>query len=613
MPLEPEASVEGEPRRRIPARQPVGMDEAAPAVARGGRTALAVAVVAAVSLLAIVAVLAVLLRTMSAELAALELRVRQAEEERDSFRAGGEEAEALRQERDQLSSQLTDARSEAKNLEQARMELVKANEELKAQVKTTSSAEETSRPAGTSPAPSADPAAAPTSPAQTSPTQPPPAAPPSQDAPSTESPASSVGGSGDVQGDGTEAQPQGGGAPSATTMHRGRVVRGSGQVAKAQNAASPRIAESTIDAPSAPPVAAAVKQANTIIPWPASAGCTDATAVLTASSAIRSIGFAIAPDGSLSIDSGGAPSSVAQASLSERGIEWTWDTAGATRAAAVLAKQGLKTPESWPMITSQIKCDAQCADGTSRQAWLGKPRTRAWTVSGSGSDRFDMTLPAALAGSAVAEWEGISIVVGDGAGSAESVAGAVTARKTGTDSKGMSSIALAWTPTEQGKQAVASVTEFENQVGEERRLSELERKSSQWIDALMMSNGALPPTQQDQKQIEAGYDDWRAQANKDLSEAERKEFMKQPFLKRLTDYRNWLRESKIEPMRQALATMKADCDAAMQSWRQEVDGATVVVRLCPDGPPVEVLELSVTPKNLSLPWTQRTAAGSARP
>lgn len=265
------------------------------------------------------------------------------------------------------------------------------------------------------------------------------------------------------------------------------------------------------------------------------------------------------------------------------------------------------------MITSQIRCEVQCADGTSREAWLGKPRARTWTVSGSGRDRFEVTLPAALAGSAVAEWEGISIVVGDGSGSAESVAGAVTARKTGTDSKGMSSIALAWTPSEQGKQAVASVAGFESQVEEERRLSELERKSSQWIDALMMSKGALLPTQQEQKQIEAGYNDWRAQVDEDLSEADRKEFMARPLVKRLTAYRYWLRDSQIEPMRQALATMKAECDTAMQLWRQQVDGATVVVRLCPDGPPVELIELSVAPKDLSLPWTKGASPGSARP
>ncbi len=608
IPLEPDDSVNGERRRRVPARQPVGMDEAAPAVARGGRTALAVAVVAAVSLLAIVAVLAVLLRTMSAELAALELRASTAEQERESFRTGGAEAEALRQERDDLLNQLSGARDEAKTLGDERERLRNENEQLKAQVKTTSSAEDTNRPAGTSPAPSAGPAAAPAAPAQ-----PPPAPPPSQDAPSTESLASPVGGSGDVQGDGSEAQPQGVGAPSPKTMHRGKYVRDHSQVAGAPRGTPRFAAESTVDAPSAPPVAVAAKQANTIIVWPESAGCTDATTVLTASSAIKSIGFAIALDGSLSIDSGGVPSSVAQASLSEGGIEWTWDIAGATKADALLTKQGLKMPESWSMITSQIRCEVQCADGTSREAWLGKPRARTWTVSGSGRDRFEVTLPAALAGSAVAEWEGISIVVGDGSGSAESVAGAVTARKTGTDSKGMSSIALAWTPSEQGKQAVASVAGFESQVEEERRLSELERKSSQWIDALMMSKGALLPTQQEQKQIEAGYNDWRAQVDEDLSEADRKEFMARPLVKRLTAYRYWLRDSQIEPMRQALATMKAECDTAMQLWRQQVDGATVVVRLCPDGPPVELIELSVAPKDLSLPWTKGASPGSARP
>jgi hypothetical protein len=129
----------------------------------------------------------------------------------------------------------------------------------------------------------------------------------------------------------------------------------------------------------------------------------------------------------------------------------------------------------------------------------------------------------------------------------------------------------------------------------------------------MMSKGALPPTQQEQKQIEAGYNDWRAQVERDLSEAARKDFVKKPFLDRLIDYRDWLSKSKIEPMRQALATMKAECDTAMQLWRQEVDGATVVVRLCPDGPPVELLELSVAPKDLSLPWTKGASAGSARP
>jgi hypothetical protein len=416
-----------------------------------------------------------------------------------------------------------------------------------------------------------------------------------------------------VQGDGSEAQPQGVGAPLPNTMHRGKFVRDHSQVAGAPRVTPRYAAERTVDAPSAPPVAVAAKQANTIIVWPESAGCTDATTVLTASSAIKSIGFAIALDGSLSIDSGGVPSSVAQASLSEGGIEWTWDIAGATKADALLTKQGLKMPESWSMITSQIRCEVQCADGTSREAWLGKPRARTWTVSGSGRDRFEVTLPAALAGSAVAEWEGISIVVGDGSGSAESVAGAVTARKTGTDSKGMSSIALAWTPSEQGKQAVASVAGFESQVEEERRLSELERKSSQWIDALMMSKGALLPTQQEQKQIEAGYNDWRAQKDEDLSEADRKEFMARPLVKRLTAYRYWLRDSQIEPMRQALATMKAECDTAMQLWRQQVDGATVVVRLCPDGPPVELIELSVAPKDLSLPWTKGASPGSARP
>jgi hypothetical protein len=614
IPLEPDDSVDGERRRRVPARQPVGMEEAAPAAARGGRTALAVAVVAAISLLAIVAVLAVLLRTMSAELAALELRAATAEQERESFRTGGEEAETLRQERDDLLNQLSGARDEAKTLGDERERLRKENEQLKAQVKATSSAEKTNRPAGTSPAPSADPAAPPTAPAQTSPTQPPPAPPPSQDAPSPESPASTVGGSGDVQGDGSDAPTQSGGNPSAVRMHKQSVLRGRDQAPQGPSPKPRYAAENTVDAPSAPPVAATPgKDARATIPWPAMAGCTDVTASLTASGAISSLGFGIDGMLTLSIAIGGVSSSVAQASLTEGGIEWTWDIAGATKADALLTKQGLKMPESWSMITSQIKCDVQCADGTSREAWLGKPRARTWTVSGSGRDRLEVTLPAALASDAVVEWDGGAIGAGKGAGTAESTSGIVTAHKTGTVSKGLSAFALVWTPSEQGKQAVASVTGFESQVEEERRLSELERKSSQWIDAMMMSKGALLPTQQEQKQIEAGYNDWRAQVDKDLSEADRKEFMARPFVKRLTAYRYWLRESKIEPMRQALATMKAECDTAMQLWRQEVDGATVVVRLCPDGPPVELLELSVAPKDLSLPWTKGASAGSTRP
>jgi len=609
IPLEPDASHEDGYRRRIPARQPVGMDEPAPTVARSGRTALAVAVVTSVSLLAIVAVLAVLMRTMSTEIAELQDRVAKAEEERDSFRTGGEEAEALRQQRDDLLRQLSGVRDEAKTLGDEREKLRIDNEQLKAKLSALSPADEANRPASTPPAPSAGPA----NPAPASP-KPSPVPPPVEDARSSETGTSAAQGSSVAQGDGSQAQPQSGGTPSQVTMHRGKFVRDHAQVAGSPPAAPRYAAESAVEAPSAPPVAAGSgKDASATILWPAIAGCTDATASLTASGAISSIGFGIDDMLTLSIAIGGVRSSVAKASLSGGGIEWTWDIPGATKADAVLAKQGLKTPESWSMITSQIKCDVQCADGTSREAWLGKPRARTWTVSGSGSDRFEVTLPAALAGDAVVEWDGAAIEVGRGAGTAESTSGTVTARKTGTVSKGFSAFALVWTPSEQGRQAVASVTEFESQVEEERRLSELERKSSQWIDALLMSKGALPPTQQEQKQIEAGYNDWRAQADKDLSEAQRTTFNNQRYADRLTDYRDWLSESKIKLMRQALATKRAECETAMQSWRQQVDGATVVVRLCADGPPVELLELSVAPKDLSLPWTKGASAGSTRP
>lgn len=111
----------------------------------------------------------------------------------------------------------------------------------------------------------------------------------------------------------------------------------------------------------------------------------------------------------------------------------------------------------------------------------------------------------------------------------------------------------------------------------------------------------------------AGFREWREIQIAGLTDAKRVEFDAQSDLMKYTAYRNWLSDSKIASMRQALATMKADCDTAMQLWRQEVDGATVVVRLCPDGPPVELLELSVVPRELSLPWTNATSARSAQP
>jgi hypothetical protein len=608
IPIETDASHEGEHRRRIPARRPVGMDELSPTAARSGRTALAVAVVTSVSLLAIVAVLAVLMRTMSVEIVELQDRVTRAEEERDLFRAGGEEAEALKQERDGLLKQLSGVRDEVKTLGDERDKLRTGNEQLKAKLSVLSPADDASRPASTPPAPSADP----TSPAPASPT-PSPVPPPVEDVRSSESGTSVAEGPSVAQGEASRAQPQSGGAPSPMTRRKDDVLRPHVQGLTTPSGAHGYAAESTIEAPSAPPVAAgAQKEAPVTVRWPALAGCTGATPSLTASSAIESIGFTVTAQATLSIDDGGSRSEVARASLNDSGIEWTWLASGATRAFDVLKDREMKSPESWAMITSQIRCDAQCADGSSRHAWLGKPRVRKWEASGNGRDRFDVNIPAALVGNAEIEWGGQWVSPADG-GSAESVAGAVTARRTGTASKGMSAISIAWTPAEGGREALAAVDRFQAEVAEERKLAELQRIVTQLLDSRDVPARAVAPSGQEIALATAGYNDWRAQADKDLSEAQRTTFNNQPHAKKLVEYRNWLRDSKIESLRQELATTKAVCDAAMQSWREAVDGVTIVVRLCADGPPVELVELSVASKDLSLPWTRGAPAGRPGP
>ena len=582
--------------RRGPSRRPVGIDEPDPAVATGGRAALAMAVVTAIILLAIVAVLAVLMRTMSAEIAELQGRVAKAEEERESFRASAEASDSLRAQRDELNAQREGTNNELKALRDAQLESHKEIVELQAKLKQLTPAEASGPAAPQSTR--ADPKG---------PASPAPAAPPSGQETVPESGAS-------AQSQGDSGQPHAGAGPTATSRGASTVIRRVDAVQQQLGVSSGATIES-IGAPSAPPLltpGAATRAA--VLPWAACASCDAPTVALQISSALESIGFTVTDGATLAFREGGGAQQqrVATASAVASGLEWTWDESGASRADRSFGKLGLRSPGAWTLITGQVQARLSCGDGTMHEASLGIPSERTWPVTGRGGDRIEVSLPRALSTDVAVEWGGRALTVGESGTTIDSSAGTVNARRVSASGADTATIELKWTPATDGQRAIECSKEFEAQVAKERRLTALQGHVSQWIQALTVPK-AIAPAQGAQDLVTAGYNAWRAKEDAKLSPADKTKYDAKPLAKRLEEYKDALVDLEIQLLRDELAHARSECDSQRQAWRAHVVGATVAVRPNTDSPPIELVKLSMDLKPLTLPWTTGGAAGGTRP
>jgi hypothetical protein len=584
--LEPESDADGEPRRRVPARRPVGMDEESPAGSGAGRTALVAAVVTSVVLLAIIAVLVVLLRSTSLEVAALEARAAKAQEERDVWQQAGSTAEQMQGEVSALNQSLSALQQERDTLMRERDELKARVGALEVQVKQYTPADATTQ-APNVPAQPAPPASAP---------PPSPASPPSDAAPSNGATRSSGG------GEATVSEPA---VPAATSMRRDTVIRGTDGVPPERVDKSASSGDSVI-APRAPLVAELAKDDTILLPWPTAMDCGVTAVSLTTSAALESLGFSVRSERTLAFGKGSTSTDVVRIALVAGGVEWTWIINGVLRARPDLAKAGLSLPEDWGAVLGQMQLHATCGDGTKRTAVIGTPQSRIWKVGKPDSTQIQFDIPRALAAALAIEWGGTVVpCVGVEAMLAESELGGIEAR-TSRVSDSRVTVKLKWMASEAEQGCIESIQQLNSEIAAVGALASLLDTASKLSDHTQASQ-VTPKARED---FTRSFTAWQELKLAQSEASERKRFEALSSEARYVQYRAALRE-QLAGKRSELNGLKTGCDNANGSWRESLKGAVVLVRPDRDSPPLFRIEIM---PDRSVPSLSQAGAGeSSRP
>ena len=557
------------PSRAVPQRRPVGIDEDARPETSSGRVALGAAVVVAVALLAVVAVMAVIMRSMASRSSELETRLEQMQQEMSALSGSSSELESLRADVQRLNGELGIANRARTTLE---TELQRVRTQL----------------------PQPDSGAA------LQPPDSPQPAPEGQDAPPPASAAPSPDDS---------VTP-----PSASAVAARMALRSAASASGASDAPGDGRRTEFIG-PVAPPPLDGLNERVVTLAWPSATECGATAGWLMPSNALAQCGFVVSDGSVLAFDvSDKERVNIARLDVTPAQATWTWLRESIPKVTDALLSRGLTLPDDWPTILGQVTLHATCADGRTVAAVMNPPRTVTWSLQGRATGRLTVEMSGALAVAPVVEWAGASIAI---SGNPEDSVlhqdgmGSIAARMSRKSPPNPTvQVALDWRPSDAERDAIECVEALTAAIATERAHAAL-LSAAQWMAGHADAPaGAAQPSAPERAKVQVLFDQWATDHTKGMAtQAERDSFANQPVHKKVTQFCAWLRDSKLDTMRQELTQLKARCDAGVAAWSRSVQGTVVTLRPDRDAPPVAIVTLQA---QLAAPGLSAVADSPAR-